>query len=317
VYPPNESDPSVTKITTTGADSVPAAPTIISPANDAVISNSLRPALSVQNSVSVRDPLTYTFAVAHDSAFLNLLAYVANISEGEDVTNYEPESNLENYERYYWRARSNDEIFDSPWSETGTFYIGVPVDVKLALFTGKATKGSIELNWETASESGNAGFNIYRSRFQDSGFEKINAKLIPSSDNQQYEYKDRNVGSGTSYYYKLESVNILGVTEQYEVLQVTALIPKEFVLYQNYPNPFNPYTKIEYDMPKATNVTLKIYNVLGQEIKTLINDEQQPGNYQIIWDGTNNYNIRVSSGVYIYQIRAGSFVQAKKMILLR
>jgi len=91
----------------------------------------------------------------------------------------------------------------------------------------------------------------------------------------------------------------------------------DFALYQNYPNPFNPYTKIEYEIPKTTRVNLKIYNILGQEIKTLIDYEQQTGNYQIIWDGTNNYNIHVSSGIYIYKIKAGNFVQGKKMILLR
>jgi hypothetical protein len=94
-------------------------------------------------------------------------------------------------------------------------------------------------------------------------------------------------------------------------------IPREFVLFQNYPNPFNPYTKIEYEIPKIVHVTLKIYNILGQEVKTLIDHEQQPENYQTMWDGTNNFDIRVSSGVYIYQIRAGSFIQTKKMVLLR
>jgi len=64
-------------------------------------------------------------------------------------------------------------------------------------------------------------------------------------------------------------------------------------------------------------VNLKIYNILGQEIKTLIDYEQQTGNYQIIWDGTDNYNIHVSSGIYVCKIKEGNFVQGKKMILLR
>lgn len=94
-------------------------------------------------------------------------------------------------------------------------------------------------------------------------------------------------------------------------------VPNQFILHKNYPNPFNPYTKIEYEIPIVTKVTLKIYNILGQEIKTLVDHEQKTGNYKIFWDGTNNYNIQVSSGLYIYQIRAGKFIQSKKMILLR
>jgi len=261
--------------------------------------------------------MTYTFAVAYDSTFLNLASYKTNITEGENATSYAPQIDLENYTQYYWRARSNDGIFNSPWSETEKFYLDVPVDVQLAVFTGKTIVGSIQLDWETVSENGNAGFNIYRSLSPDYGFEKINSKLIPSSGDMKYTFEDRNVEPGKTYYYKLESVNILGITEQYEVLQVTAMLPKEFVLHQNYPNPFNPYTKIEYQLPKITKVTLKIFNILGQEIKTLVNQEQEPGNYQIMWDGTNNLGIKVSSGIYLYLFKGDGFVQTKKMILLK
>lgn len=100
-------------------------------------------------------------------------------------------------------------------------------------------------------------------------------------------------------------------------VQFNTQVPLRFELNQNYPNPFNPKTKIEYKIPRIARVTLKIYNILGQEIKTIVDNELQPGSYQIIWDGTNNYNVHVSSGIYIYQIRAGNFVQTKKMIFLR
>ena len=111
--------------------------------------------------------------------------------------------------------------------------------------------------------------------------------------------------------------NIFTLDTRTTIINEIETIPREFVLFQNYPNPFNPYTKIEYEIPKIVHVTLKIYNILGQEVKTLIDHEQQPENYQTMWDGTNNFDIRVSSGVYIYQIRAGSFIQTKKMVLLR
>ncbi len=93
--------------------------------------------------------------------------------------------------------------------------------------------------------------------------------------------------------------------------------PSVYILSQNYPNPFNPETMIKYQLPKTSNVTLKIYNILGQEIKTLVNEEQQVGYYSVKWDGTNNNGLKVNSGVYIYKIIADNFTDVKKMILLK
>ena len=94
-------------------------------------------------------------------------------------------------------------------------------------------------------------------------------------------------------------------------------IPKEFKLAQNYPNPFNPSTIIRFGLPVAEKVTIKVYDVLGREVKTLINEELRPGYQQVEWDGTNNYGSRVSSGIYIYRMVAGKFVKTMKMMMLK
>jgi len=94
-------------------------------------------------------------------------------------------------------------------------------------------------------------------------------------------------------------------------------IPKQFELMQNYPNPFNPTTMIRFAMPKNAFVTLKIYDMLGREVKTLISGERNAGSYSIEWNGSNNYGSRVASGAYIYRIIAGDFSSVKKMILLK
>ncbi|MGE5401097.1 MAG: FlgD immunoglobulin-like domain containing protein, partial [Ignavibacteriales bacterium] len=94
-------------------------------------------------------------------------------------------------------------------------------------------------------------------------------------------------------------------------------VVKEFNLEQNYPNPFNPTTTIRYSIPERAFVTLKIYDILGREVRTLINAEQNVGVYNVIWNGENNYGTKVSSGTYIYRVEAGSFNQVKKMILLK
>ena len=108
---------------------------------------------------------------------------------------------------------------------------------------------------------------------------------------------------------------------------ISTEIPKSFLLYQNYPNPFNPTTKIKYDIPSPTltlpkgeaNVTLKIYDVIGREVETLVNEHQNPGSYEVTWDASNGAfgSTGFPSGVYFYQIKAGSFTDTKKLVLIK
>ncbi|MCK4966237.1 T9SS type A sorting domain-containing protein, partial [bacterium] len=101
---------------------------------------------------------------------------------------------------------------------------------------------------------------------------------------------------------------IINETDVLEILgKQFKAVPATYSLHQNYPNPFNPETRIDFQIPKTSDVTLKIFNILGQEIKTLIAEQKQPGFYSIRWDGTNDYGIRVASGMYIYRIKAGTF----------
>ena len=94
-------------------------------------------------------------------------------------------------------------------------------------------------------------------------------------------------------------------------------VPTEFALQQNYPNPFNPITTINYDLPKSAHVQLVIYDILGREVRSLINQEQQAGYYSFNWNSKDNFGRPVSAGVYFYQIRSQEFVKTKKMILLK
>jgi len=102
-------------------------------------------------------------------------------------------------------------------------------------------------------------------------------------------------------------------------MEVFSTIPpvEKYKLMQNYPNPFNPFTKIEYDIPKTGKVTINVYNIRGQYVKTLISEIQEPGSYLTYWDGTDNYNRKVSSGVYFYQLESKSSTKTKKMIMIK
>ena len=95
------------------------------------------------------------------------------------------------------------------------------------------------------------------------------------------------------------------------------LIPEIFALHANYPNPFNPTTTINYDLPEQAQVTLGIYDLLGKQIKTLVNQSQDAGNKTAVWNGTDNLGRQVSAGIYLYQIQAGEFTQTRKMLLLK
>ena len=94
-------------------------------------------------------------------------------------------------------------------------------------------------------------------------------------------------------------------------------LPIAFALHQNYPNPFNPTTTIEYSVPHHSQVILEIFNILGQSIRTLVNDAQAAGKYSAVWNGLSDDGSQVSSGVYLYRIRAGEFIETKKMVLLK
>jgi len=107
------------------------------------------------------------------------------------------------------------------------------------------------------------------------------------------------------------SSSVSGVEEYQEI------IPSKFYLSQNYPNPSNVGTYIEYALPKATKITLEVYDAMGRAVRTLIEDTQKPGIYRIYWDGTDRRGVKVSSGIYFYRMEARGFKSTKKMIVMR
>ena len=118
--------------------------------------------------------------------------------------------------------------------------------------------------------------------------------------------------SGTVYMDVLE-IKKTGVTG----VEDAKFLPADYNLFQNYPNPFNPTTIISYSIPNVSYVSLKIYDILGREVKTLINSEQNIGIHNVQWNGDNNYGSKVSSGIYLYKLEAGNFTKTKKLVLLK
>lgn len=123
---------------------------------------------------------------------------------------------------------------------------------------------------------------------------------------------EERVPAENNYYGNFGSLSI-----STEYVPVYNPVPEEFSVFQNYPNPFNPTTIIKYEVPERSLVSLKIFDILGQEVKSLINSEIDAGTHTVSWNGTNNFGQLVSAGAYVYQMVAGDYVQSKKMVLLR
>ena len=193
-----------------------------------------------------------------------------------------------------------------------------PSSVELVSFSTAVTpyKGVV-INWETSSESGNLGFNVLRSQTENGIYEKINEKLISSASEGKYQYNDTDVTAGKIYYYKLEDISVGGIKTHHGPVSAEAPVPSKFDLSQNYPNPFNPTTSIRFELPKNSDVTLEVYNIMGQMVRQLVDSKIEAGYHTVNWNGLNESGVRVGSGVYYYRLVAGDYVSIKKMVLLK
>jgi hypothetical protein len=186
--------------------------------------------------------------------------------------------------------------------------------VELVSFVSSLANGKdVKLNWITSSEMNNAGFEIQRkdnnSEFKKIGFVKGNNN---TNSNSYYSFEDKNLTTG-KYSYRLKQIDNNGNFEYFSLSNTVEIgTPSKYNLSQNYPNPFNPVTKISYTIAMAGQVTLKVYDMTGKEIKTLVNEVKSPGFYTVDFSGAN-----LASGIYLYKISAGNYSETKKMSLIK
>ena len=189
---------------------------------------------------------------------------------------------------------------------------GMILPVELTSFTAEALDQKIILKWTTATELNNNGFEIQR-RVTESDFATIGfVKGEGTTTNQkEYSYIDKDL-IDAKYYYRLKQIDYNGAYEYSDVIEVDVRSLDEYALEQNYPNPFNPTTTIGYVLKEKTNVKLILLNAIGEEVSVIVNEEQDNGFHKV------DFNARTfASGVYFYRLQAGSFVQTKKMLLLK
>ena len=193
---------------------------------------------------------------------------------------------------------------------------GDPLSVQISTIAVQAEGRRIRLNWNVFDNKKHTGFHIYRSRTaQSTDRVRITEELLVGGP--ALSFIDTPPSGGTLYYW-VADVDANGRSTFHGPVPVTiAVAPSAFQLIQNKPNPFNPTTTIEYDLPRRAHVTIRVYDTLGREVRTLLDATQPAGFHQIAWNGRDLHGKAVSSGVYLYTMTAGSFVESKKMLLLK
>jgi len=210
----------------------------------------------------------------------------------------------------------NGDSFNINWIAFDDMCISYIVPVELTSFTATANFGQVNLQWITATETNNQGFEVQRSNGSEFETLAFVEGFGTTTETQVYTYSDKSVEVGV-YTYRLKQIDFDGTVNYSNEVEVDVPAPAVFALDQNYPNPFNPSTKINFQLKVDSKVSLKVFDVLGQEVATLVNTNLVAGGHSIDFDASS-----LHSGVYLYRIEASgndgsNFVDVKKMILTK
>ncbi|MGD8306807.1 MAG: T9SS type A sorting domain-containing protein [Ignavibacteria bacterium] len=221
-------------------------------------------------------------------------------------------------------SKVNTYAPSDPWglsniTANGTYTnpTGEPLPVELSVFTAKIiNETNVALNWKTETEVDNYGFEIQRRTNKDDpthgwiiiGFINGNGN---SNSPKTYSFVDKNPPGSMKFIYRLKQIDLNGQYKFSDEVEID-LVPTKYGIYQNYPNPFNPNTYIKFSLPEDAKVSIRIYSMLGELVNELVNKNYEAGYHKVEFNA-----IEYASGVYIYRIIAGNFVESKKMIILK
>ncbi len=282
------------------------------------------------NTVWTNTPDLIWYFNAYNPATSYDVEYGTSLSFGSTGTNDSTHFHmptLSSGQTYYWHVRARNVTDSSAWSTTASFAVWDSI-VPFTNVIGSPLPGvtlmtdSPTLSWYSQAQSTGTSSVIEVSDQPT----VTNATVYQSTANH---YDLKNLATNKTYYWRVRSKDDKGnyssysPTANFSIAKVTDIkndlnsIPATYTLSQNYPNPFNPTTIIRYGIPQNADVTLSIYNMLGQKIKTLVSEQKNAGTYSVQWNGDNEFGQKVSSGAYIYRINAGNFVKAMKLILMK
>ena len=192
-------------------------------------------------------------------------------------------------------------------------HLNNPLPVELSSFAAKMyDQDKVKLNWKTQTEVNNYGFDVERQtingQWEKVGFVNGNGN---SNSPKEYSYIDNNLVGGSKFLYRLKQVDNDGQFTYSDAVEVE-VVPNEYNMLQNYPNPFNPSTTIKFSLPKATQLKINLYNMLGELVETIADGAYEAGYYTVSFNASN-----LPSGVYIYRIESNDYVKTMKMMLLK
>lgn len=221
---------------------------------------------------------------------------------------------------YFGSYYSGDGYLKGAKIDSTTYGVLHPLPVELASFTASVSGNNVSLNWMTATEINNSGYEVQRRVFSpQSSVNNSEYEVIGFIEGQgtstkvnRYSFTDKGLTPGT-YQYRIKQIDFDGTFKYYSLAETIEIgMPNELELSQNYPNPFNPSTKISWQSPVSSHQILKVFDVLGREVATLVNEFKDAGYHEVEFNAAG-----LLSGVYFYRLQAGDYVETKKMILIR
>jgi parallel beta-helix repeat protein len=288
----------------------PAAPTLASPSNGATrVSNS--PMLSWNASLGAT---SYALQVSTSADFSSLVVNQSGIVGTWNVVS------LSNNTTYYWRVNATNVAGTSGWSTAWSFTTIVAAP-SAPILTSPANGATGVSTSPTLRWNASAGTKSYR--LQISKNETFSAIVFDSSGIADTSYVSLRLLSRTTHYWRVNATNDAGISGWStawnfttmvvsSLQQIGGVIPSEYSLIQNYPNPFNPSTSIEFGVPRGGHVSLKVYDLLGKEVATLVSERVSAGAYRVNWVASG-----VASGIYYYRFESGKFAVTKRLVVLR
>ncbi len=317
---------------TTLAVAPPAAPTLVSPANGAV-------------GVSTNPSLTWTASSGATSYRLQLStssSFATTVRDQSGLTSTTlAVTGLSANTTYFWRVSASNAGGTSAYSlarRFTTLAVAPPAAPTLVSPANGAVGVSINPSLTWTASSGATSYRLQLSTsstfattvLDRSGLTSTTLAVTGLSNSTHYYWHVRaSNASGTSAYSSIRQFATIAIAPAPPAMlsplnvasednsAVDNIIPSEFALGQNYPNPFNPTTRIDFSLPSSGQVTIEIFNILGEKVKTIVNSQMGAGNHTVEWNSTGGDGNHVSSGIYFYRLTTGDFIQTKKMILLK
>jgi hypothetical protein len=253
---------------------------------------------------AVEDAVRYHLQVCQDPTFQS--PYVFN---GVIADTSRQIGGLQEGGEYHWKVAAADDFTEGAWSEAVAFVTGIAAPTEL---NAHMTTGGVELTWIDKC-SAETGFIVERRVLPAGGFVAIDT-VAPNVAH----WVDSSATPGTTVAYRVRAFTSSASSAYSNEVSVAVTsrhedqVPLTYALHQNYPNPFNPNSVIRYQISEFGIVRLAVYDVLGREVAVLVNERKEPGNYTVRFDGSG-----LASGVYIYRMAAGAFVEARRMVLVR